>query len=162
MRFLFVGSHLCARASFRQALADLPLPSASGYPDSMMSSHRGLSPHKLMPMSGVHKAMILTVQQRRSACCWPAGYCRRWAAEHDVCSLEDEVMAKCAACESLEGAKQSTPAHSALRSISQEKYKTFGWHTGHITQYRCSDCGAKWQLDRDKQDAHAGWTELNE
>ena len=31
MQFLFVGSHLCARASFRQILADLPLPSASGY-----------------------------------------------------------------------------------------------------------------------------------
>ena len=31
MQFLFVGSHLCTRASFRQILADLPLPSASGY-----------------------------------------------------------------------------------------------------------------------------------
>ena len=31
MQFLFVGSHLCTRASFRQPLADLPLPSASGY-----------------------------------------------------------------------------------------------------------------------------------
>src|SRR3989337_2100638 len=40
-------------ASFRQILTDLPLPSASGYPCFMMSSHRGLSPHKLMPMSGV-------------------------------------------------------------------------------------------------------------
>jgi hypothetical protein len=55
MRFLFVSSHLCARASFRQALADLPLPSANSYPDSIGSSYRGLSPHKLMPMTGVHK-----------------------------------------------------------------------------------------------------------
>jgi hypothetical protein len=55
MRFLFVGAHLCTPASFRQTLADLPLPSASGYPYFMMSSHRGLSPHKLMPMSGVHR-----------------------------------------------------------------------------------------------------------
>jgi hypothetical protein len=61
MRFLFVGSHLCARASFRPPLAGLPLPSASscicptigryGY------SYRGLSPHKFMPMSGVHHAL---------------------------------------------------------------------------------------------------------
>ena len=31
MRFLSVGSHFCARASFRHPLAGLPLPSASGY-----------------------------------------------------------------------------------------------------------------------------------
>ena len=31
MQFLFVGSHHCARASFRHALAASPLPSASGY-----------------------------------------------------------------------------------------------------------------------------------
>ena len=31
MRFLFVGSHLCTRASFAQPLAGLHLPSASGY-----------------------------------------------------------------------------------------------------------------------------------
>lgn len=53
MRFLSVGSHLCTWASFRHALTGLPLPSASGYPDDIGSSHRGLSPHKLMPMSGV-------------------------------------------------------------------------------------------------------------
>ncbi len=71
MRFLFVGSHLCIWASFRPVLADLPLPSASGYPDNMMPSHRGLSPHKLMPMSGVHNRVNLTAQQLR---CWvPSG-----------------------------------------------------------------------------------------
>src|SRR3990172_6447562 len=31
MQFLFVGSHLCARASYGQFLTTLPLPSASGY-----------------------------------------------------------------------------------------------------------------------------------
>jgi len=40
MRFLSVGSHLCTWASFRQSLAGLPLPSASGYPDDIGSSHR--------------------------------------------------------------------------------------------------------------------------
>ena len=54
MRFLSVGSHLCTWASFRPSLAGLPLPSASDYPDDIGSSHRGFSPHKLMPMSGVH------------------------------------------------------------------------------------------------------------
>jgi hypothetical protein len=66
MRFLFVGSHLCARASFRQALAGLPLPSASSYPDSIGSSYRGLSPHKLMPMSGVHCKLERTRGKRSS------------------------------------------------------------------------------------------------
>ena len=31
MRFLFVGSHLCARASSAQSFTELHLPSASGY-----------------------------------------------------------------------------------------------------------------------------------
>jgi hypothetical protein len=67
MRFLSVGSHFCTWASFRHALTGLPLPSASGYPDDIGSSHRGLSPHKLMPMSGVHQPIQRTVQQRRFA-----------------------------------------------------------------------------------------------
>jgi hypothetical protein len=66
MRFLFVGSHLCARASFRQVLAELPLPSASGYSRPQRGhyrySHRGLSPHQFMPMSGVHIQMEPTRQ----------------------------------------------------------------------------------------------------
>ena len=85
MRFLFVGSHrygllpcrppfgpafscsnslpanLCAQASFRQFLTELPLPSASGYigpkDGHFRYSHRGLSPHQFMPMSGVHTAL---------------------------------------------------------------------------------------------------------
>ena len=65
MRFLFVGSHLCARASFRPPLAGLPLPSASSYMCPTIGhyrySYRGLSPHKFMPMSGVHKALKPTV-----------------------------------------------------------------------------------------------------
>ena len=67
MRFVFLGSHLCTWASFGPVLADLPLPSASGYPDDIRSSHRGLSPHELMPMSGVHQPIQRTVQQRRFA-----------------------------------------------------------------------------------------------
>ena len=57
MRFLFVGSHLCARASSRQTLAGLPLPSASSYirpKGHYRYSYRGLSPHQFMPMPGVH------------------------------------------------------------------------------------------------------------
>ena len=80
MRFLSVGSHVCTWASSRQTLAGLPLPSASGYPDDIGSSHRGLSPHKLMPMSGVHPSLQRTGQQRRYACCEPAAEFYRWAA----------------------------------------------------------------------------------
>ena len=57
MRFLSVGSHLCARASFRPPLAGLPLPSASSCICPTIGryrySYRGLSLHKFMPMSGV-------------------------------------------------------------------------------------------------------------
>jgi hypothetical protein len=67
MRFLSVGSHLCTWASSGQSLTGLPLPSASGYPDDIGSSHRGLSPHKLMPMSGVHRGSTRPV---------PAGFAR--------------------------------------------------------------------------------------
>ena len=58
MRFLSVSSHLCAQASFRPPLARPPLPSASSYFRPYFGpyrySYRGLSPHKSMPMSGVH------------------------------------------------------------------------------------------------------------
>ena len=64
MRFLSVGSHLCARASFRPPLAGLPLPSASSYiyptRGHYRYSYRGLSPHKFMPMSGVHSRLQRT------------------------------------------------------------------------------------------------------
>lgn len=63
MRFLFVGSHVCTRASFGHRLAVMPLPSASGYPCHLQHvgySHRGLAPHKLVPMSGVHCRMQRT------------------------------------------------------------------------------------------------------
>lgn len=64
MRFLFVDSQLCARASSGQHLTVLPLPSASSYHHLMKNhqsqcrlSYRGLAPHKFMPMLGVHKQM---------------------------------------------------------------------------------------------------------
>jgi len=59
MQFLSVASHVCTPASSRQALTDLPLPSASGYHQFNMSnrfrhSHRGLTPHYIAPMLGAH------------------------------------------------------------------------------------------------------------
>jgi hypothetical protein len=63
MRFLFVGSHLCTRASFRPPLAKRPLPSASSCvcpKGHTRYSYRGLSPHQFMPMSGVHKGFQRT------------------------------------------------------------------------------------------------------
>jgi hypothetical protein len=62
MRFLSVGSHVCARASSRQTLTGLPLPSASSYYPHCghRYSYRGLSPHKFTPVLGVHNRMHLT------------------------------------------------------------------------------------------------------
>jgi len=59
MRFLSVGSHLCAQASSRHPLAGLPLPSASSYYPRRghRYSYRGLSPHQFTPMPGVHKTL---------------------------------------------------------------------------------------------------------
>ena len=69
MRFLFVGSHLCTPASFGHPLAGLPLPSASGYigpkEGHFRYSHRGLSPHQFMPMSGVHDPFDRTRATKR-------------------------------------------------------------------------------------------------
>ena len=57
MRFLSVGSHLCARASSRQPLTGMPLPSASScfrpFGGHLRYSYRGLSPHQFMPVPGV-------------------------------------------------------------------------------------------------------------
>lgn len=68
-------------------------------------------------------------------------------------------MARCTQCEKLIGADQSTPPHAALRHLKEKKYKTIGWHTGYLDEYRCDACGTKWVLDSDKQDPHAGWSE---
>ncbi len=57
MRFLSVDSQVCARASSGRVLAGAPLPSARGnafHHRKVRNSHRGLSPHQFMPMSGVH------------------------------------------------------------------------------------------------------------
>jgi hypothetical protein len=62
MRFLFVGSHVGHRASFRPLLAETPLPSARTfvsihYYEHHRFSYRGLSPHKLTPVPGVHQPL---------------------------------------------------------------------------------------------------------
>jgi hypothetical protein len=72
MRFLSVGSHLCARASSRQTLTELPLPSASGYIGPRghdRYSYRGLSPHQFMPMPGVHPPSTGRPASRASLAC---------------------------------------------------------------------------------------------
>ena len=69
MRFLFVDSPVCTRASFPRSLTVPQLPSASGDPfqhRKVRNSHRGLTPHQFMPMSGVHNALKPTVTP--SAC----------------------------------------------------------------------------------------------
>ena len=56
--------HLCTPASFRPLLAETPLPSARTfvsihyYYEHFRFSYRGLSPHKLMPMTGAQCAGI--------------------------------------------------------------------------------------------------------
>ncbi len=62
MRFLSVGSHVCAPASFRPLLAEAPLPSARtfgsiDYHQHHRFSYRGLTPHKFTPMPGVHNRL---------------------------------------------------------------------------------------------------------
>jgi len=67
MRFLSVGSCVCARASFRQRLAAMPLPSASSCHRRKRQcrvSYRGLAPHQFMPMPGVHNGLHRTAASR--------------------------------------------------------------------------------------------------
>ena len=72
MQFLSVASHVCARASSRQALAALPLPSASGYHRFMLNpcrhSHRGLPPHYIAPMLGAHPSLHPTLPAGFAVC----------------------------------------------------------------------------------------------
>jgi hypothetical protein len=51
MRFLSVGSHLCTRASSRQHLAALPLPSASSYTPSYRTGQVLLHPSPFIPLT---------------------------------------------------------------------------------------------------------------
>ena len=68
MQFLSVASHVCTPASSGQALAVLPLPSASGYHVFIMNpcrySHRGLPPHYIAPMLGAHPAVHRTLRDK--------------------------------------------------------------------------------------------------
>ena len=68
MQFLSVASHFCTPASSRQVLADLPLPSASGYHRFIMNpcrySHRGLAPHHIAPMLGAHPSVHRTLRDK--------------------------------------------------------------------------------------------------
>ena len=74
MTFLFVGSQFCAQASFPQSLTELQLPSASSYTRLNIKqarfSYRGLSPHKFMPMLGVHKCVKSDAAQSPAAFSW--------------------------------------------------------------------------------------------
>jgi len=78
MMFLFVGSQLCARASFRQLLTKLPLPSANvwGTIIGIVTgfTHRGLSPHKFMPMPGVHLGFQQIAAKKRPLLLKPTLY----------------------------------------------------------------------------------------
>ena len=71
MRFLFVGSHVCHPASFGPLLAETPLPSARTFGSIHLHEHyrfsyRGLTPHKLTPMPGVHKRVEASVNSLAS------------------------------------------------------------------------------------------------
>jgi len=80
MRFLSVGSRVCARTSSRQRLAAMPLPSASSChrrERQCRVSYRGLAPHQFMPMPGVHNALHRTASPLRGAA---AAERDRWAA----------------------------------------------------------------------------------
>ena len=52
MQFVFLGSHVCTPASFRQFLADLPLPSAS--PTSAVSNGVSSSFNELVGKLALH------------------------------------------------------------------------------------------------------------
>ncbi len=68
MQFLSVASRVCSPASSRPALADSPLPSASGYHWLFMNpcrhSHRGLPPHYIAPMLGAHPSVNRTQRNK--------------------------------------------------------------------------------------------------
>lgn len=81
MRFLSVGPHVCARASFRRALTDLPLPSASSYigpHDATGTSTGDFYPISSYPCRAVHKALLSSKFYAALQICRRAW---RWAAQ---------------------------------------------------------------------------------
>ena len=142
MRFLSVGSHLCARASFRQSLAGLPLPSASSYSRPPRGhyrySYRGLSPHQFMPMSGVHKSLEADVCSAGCACSTNAAQLRRSAAPARSCAASRRGSLRARTSSSTAGRFRDCPKHRsgpAGPEISQagpRKWTTdsVGWAAG--------------------------------
>ena len=98
MQFLSVGSHVCVRASFRQTLAGLPLPSASSYigphREHYRYSYRGLSPHQFMPMPGVHNHIHSDRKMRCSfvALHFSAGDVKRYSPKPNQHSTKKEKL----------------------------------------------------------------------
>ena len=141
MRFLFVGSHLCTWASFRHALAGLPLPSASGYPVDIGSSHRGLSPHKLMPMSGVHIAFHRTRDAARGPVSFELGVtsrstCRGSAAQ----ATEGDTVIHESSRRAVLNSLVALAAGAAIANVSDYAHaqqRTTPWRIGVLT-------GGKW------------------
>jgi hypothetical protein len=43
---------------------------------------------------------------------------------------------------------------------SPKKHKVSGQANIYITQFRCSECGAKWALEEDKNDDYSGWSKV--
>ena len=85
MRFLFVVSHVCLPASFRPLLTETPLPSARTFVsihnhEHHWFSYRGLPPHKLTPVPGVHKSI------QRMPLCGTADF-YRWGGKFNIMSL---------------------------------------------------------------------------
>ena len=72
MQFLSVGSYVCARASFRQQFAVMPLPAAGSCHHlnrQYRVSYRGLTSHQFMPMPVVHNRLESEESQRPLLSC---------------------------------------------------------------------------------------------
>jgi hypothetical protein len=66
----------------------------------------------------------------------------------------------CDACKKIETSKRGASGHPSLVEIRKSKANVVGQNIWLI-DYACSDCGAKWRYEDDKNDQHAGWSMLS-
>lgn len=67
----------------------------------------------------------------------------------------------CEFCETIITGKRNANGHAHLAVEGKpKKHKNTGQANIHITQYKCSKCGTRWECESDKNDDHAGWKRL--
>lgn len=83
----------------------------------------------------------------------------RWVVAFLALLQQEEQMPLCEKCAGIETYKRGADGHDGLKPTGKKRgYKPFAQAGIVITEYMCSNCGALWEYENDKNDSHVGWS----